>query len=188
MEKDINKKKVYYSKRVFKAFNSTNGLQLCRTEFYPLTEKPHRREVYLIMIFLILMPLIFSVNSLARIDSPDLYFSQLSQEQRVEGNYDLKKLPYKENFEELKISWNGAFVSKCTLSPNLGYATRIYMTLYPYNQSLIGDTLKSSYSIPSDYIFGPKINYSYYNKVELDKFVPSHFLVVQKRRKKKKSG
>ncbi|MCK4239912.1 MAG: hypothetical protein KAX33_12360, partial [Candidatus Lokiarchaeota archaeon] len=129
-----------------------------------MKEYRHQGAAVLMVIFLIVMPLVFAVASLVRIQCPDLQFARIPQTDRIKlasGNYsepdfysDLKFYPNLESLDD--ISFNGGFLLKTEVSTSLGQSVRLHIVLVPDNVTEVdGHIIKSSYNIYSDYINGP---------------------------------
>ena len=121
-----------YSKRIQKDLGLEEETENFRAQNY---RERHIRAVALIGVFLICMPIIFSVVSLGRIDTPDFEFALVSQSDRIDASgTDFSSLNYHSNLENLEfLSINNKFVVRSQVSASFGQAANIRVRLVPEN-------------------------------------------------------
>jgi len=130
------------------------------------------RSALLVVIFLTVFPLIFAVNSITSINSPDLEFARVSSEQRLHpSSIDFATLEYSNFLEDLDgLSINDEFVIKCKVSPFIGAASLVRVRFIPQDvPSIEGYRLKKYYELSSDYVNGPRKDYTMITRVPLNK-------------------
>jgi len=132
----------------------------------------NKRAAALIIVFLVIYPLTFSVSSLVPIQFPGVEFAKVQNEERVAStSVDYSELEYVPNLEELgELSFNDFFVSKSVISPGFLQSAITRIRLIPKDVTeLDGYFLKEYYDICSGYILGPQKDYVLYNGVPLNK-------------------
>jgi len=117
-----------------------------------------KRAALLILVFLVIFPITFGVNSTMSIQNPAYEFAFVSQEERLStSSIDFSNLDYLPGLDDLEeLSINGKFVIKCDVSPLFGQAARVRLELIPKEVPPIeGYYAKESYSVLSPYLNGP---------------------------------
>ncbi len=116
------------------------------------------RAALLILVFLIIFPITFGVNSMFSVQNPAYEFAYVSPEERLStSSIDFSSLNYLPGLDDLEeLSINGKFVIKCDVSPLLGQSARVRLELIPKEVLPIeGYYAKRSYSVLSPYLNGP---------------------------------
>ena len=129
------------------------------------------RSANLIMIFLVLMPLIFTVQSLVRIETPNLQYAKVPQQSRIGGtSVDFSQLKFYSSIDEIdELSINGMFVSKNKISTVLGESASMQVQLIPEDVTPVeGHFIKSRYEVSSKHAKGPLIEYDFMTGVPLN--------------------
>ncbi|KKL93521.1 hypothetical protein LCGC14_1873860, partial [marine sediment metagenome] len=130
------------------------------------------RSACLILVFLMLMPLLFMVNSLVRLNRPNTQYAQISQESRIESSYfDFSTLEFKASMDELgELSINDKFLLKSQISTVLGESARMNVRFTPENVTLVeGYRIKEYYDLASKYTTGPLTDFDLITEIPLDK-------------------
>jgi hypothetical protein len=80
------------------------------------------RAASLIIIFLILMPLVFTVSSMFSIETPFMSIGMVDQKTRIESSsVDFSTLDYAQDFSDLEeLSINGEFVVRAIINTQIG--------------------------------------------------------------------
>ncbi|GAH16897.1 unnamed protein product, partial [marine sediment metagenome] len=129
------------------------------------------RSALLVVVFLTVFPLIFAVNSISPINSPDYEFARVSPEQRLQpSSLDFTTLEYSSFLEDLDgLSINDEFVINCKISPFIGAASHVRVRFIPQDvPSIEGYRLKKYYELSSDYVNGPLKDYAMITRVPLN--------------------
>ena len=133
-------------------------------------EPKHARAAYLMLVFLICFPLIFAVNSMVTINSPEMNYAKVPNFNRIEGSVDFSGLDFYSSLEDIdSLAINDEFIIKCKVSPFLGESIIIRIRLTPIDVDPIeGFYIKSYYETSSGFVGGPKYNYDMMTRVPLN--------------------
>ncbi|MFW9969258.1 MAG: LamG domain-containing protein [Candidatus Odinarchaeota archaeon] len=129
------------------------------------------RKTGLISLFLVLMPLIFTVNNMIILNNPTYQWAQIPQESRVTATrIDYNTLQYYDSLEEFnQFTINDAFLSRCEISTSLGQSAGLEYNLIPIDVPKVeGYFAKDRYITTTDSITGPLSSYNLIGKVQLD--------------------
>ncbi|KKL59660.1 hypothetical protein LCGC14_2213130, partial [marine sediment metagenome] len=82
-------------------------------------EPRHARGAYLVLIFLVFFPLIFAVNSMLSISSPEMTYTRIPNSNRIDGSVDLTNLEFYSSLEDIEgLTINDEFIIKSIISPS----------------------------------------------------------------------
>ncbi len=133
------------------------GIRTSKKNLVVIYDK-NKRAALLILVFLVIFPITFGVNSMYSVQNPEYGFAYISQEERLStSSIDFSSLDYLPGLDDLEeLSINGKFVIKCDISPLLGQAARVWLELIPKNVPPIeGFYAKRSYNVLSPHLNGP---------------------------------
>ena len=133
-------------------------------------ELRHARAAYLMLVFLMCFPLIFAVNSLVSINSPEMSYAKVPNFNRIEGTVDFSTLGFYSSLGEVdSLSINDEFAIKCKISPFLGETVIVRIRFTPKDvEPIEGFHIKGYYEKSSGYVGGPKYNYDMITRVPLN--------------------
>jgi len=118
---------ILHKKKKYKAKN------VSRKSFIILYEDRNVRAALLIMIFLVIMPLLFTVNSMVSIETPFMSFGKVDQNNRIEASsVDFSTLNYAQDFSSLdEISINDQLVVRALISTSIGESAIMRVRIIP---------------------------------------------------------
>ncbi len=129
----------------------------------------HQRAVNFMIFFLICMPMVFGVSSLAVVSDSEVQFALIPND--LEEPIDYETLEFVDNPNDLGeggIPFNRKMVVKCSLRPDFIQSSRMLMTLKPKKvPEISGFDLKREYEFYTKFANGPG-NYSTYIEVPFD--------------------
>ena len=173
----IRKLLVLRKKKKYKAKN------VSRKSFIILYEDRNVRAALLIMIFLIIMPLLFTVNSMVSIETPFMSFGKVDQNNRIEASsVDFSTLNYAQDFSSLDdISINDQLVVRALISTSIGESAIMRVRIIPERipgvydyesnpdtKKLVEHGMRLEYDVLSEYTIGALIDADYYTSIELN--------------------
>lgn len=147
----------------------------------PQSDVRHIRATTLMIVFLIFLPMVFSISSLVAIEEPEFEFALVTPDQRLSGQrVDYEELKYFSNPNDAgDLRFNSKIITKCTLSPSWGQSARVSITLAPDEVPKIeGIELEDTYEIYSKILQGPQTNRSFYIKANFGELglIPGKYL------------
>jgi hypothetical protein len=129
-------------------------------------QKKHVKSVSFIIVFLIIMPLFFVINSIENIDIPSFTFAPLGPNDPLNGD-----LQYQDDLGNLGITFNGKYATKGLINLSPGQKGIIKVTLTPNDvPDVEGKYLKEKYTLLVQDIYGPKEDFELLMKVDLSEF------------------
>jgi hypothetical protein len=133
----------------------------------------NKRKALIILVFLVLFPVSFIVNSAKIVYCPPVEFAYISQEDRLSSSsLDFETLEYQPDTTYLEdISIKDMFIIKSEISPGFAQSAAMRMRLIPKDVPLVeGHQIRDHYDFRSGYVNGPLEDYNLITKVELNKF------------------
>jgi len=166
------KSHVKISKKVKKALDVENE-NVINNALEPEIRGKYQAFSVLALIFLILLPTIFGIQSLINIDMPKISFAKVDRVDRVESSaINLNSLTFGSYNNLGDLSINDMFIAKCESTLGISESSKMLFRLIP-NKSLpniVEDRVRQSYyDIRSCYLNGPLKNGNLFTYGELNK-------------------
>jgi len=154
-----------------------------RKLFLVLYQDQKIRAASLILIFLVCMPLLFTVNSTISIETPIISIGKVDQNTRIESSsLDFSTLDYAQDFNSLEeLSINDEFVVRAIINTQIGESAimrvriipEIIPGVYDYQSNrgfrkLVENGMRLQYDVLSEYTTGPLTDVDYYTSVKLN--------------------
>ncbi|KKN32875.1 hypothetical protein LCGC14_0809430, partial [marine sediment metagenome] len=129
------------------------------------------RSACLILVFLILMPLLFTVSSMVRVNRPNTLYAQIPQESRIESSFtDLSTLTFFSSVDELgDLSINDKFLLKSRVSTSLGESAKMAVRFTPEDvEPIEGYIIKDHYNTITRRNTGPLTDFDLITEIALN--------------------
>ncbi|MFX1479494.1 MAG: LamG domain-containing protein, partial [Promethearchaeota archaeon] len=139
-------------------------------EYLVIFNDSHRRAALLMLIFLILFPISFIVNSMKSIECSPIWFGYISPEEQIDPSSILvEEIEYYSSPDEMdELSINGKFVVKSKISPKFGQSAMMRIRLIPKDVHLEeGQHIQPFYDFRSNYVTGPLENFNLFTEIDL---------------------
>ncbi|MBN1214789.1 MAG: hypothetical protein JXA99_05035, partial [Candidatus Lokiarchaeota archaeon] len=168
------KRNVKIAKRTSNKVVKALGLpeqKLNKQLFQERLEGKNQVAAVLVLIFLIILPILFTLQSIITIDSPLIESSRINRSQRINSDkIDYNNLDFGNIDEMDSLSINDMFVTRCISSISLTESAQMFYRFYPQDDvhHVEGMLKRNFYDFLSGYLIGPQKDSYIYTDIKLD--------------------